>query len=99
MLSLSRTITILIFFILSSMLNIAWADDQRYAVNPLRLSYTNGNVSFWRYGAADWVEARINTPLVIGDALYTGKNADLELQAEGRAFIRADDNTQISLVN
>lgn len=99
MLSLSRTITILIVFILSSMLNIAWADDQRYAVNPLRLSYTNGNVSFWRYGAADWVEARINTPLVIGDALYTGKNADLELQAEGRAFIRADDNTQISLVN
>lgn len=102
MLSLSRIITTLIFTILaisSGLVNKAWADDPRSAFNPLRLSYTNGNVSFWRYGADDWVEARINTPLAVGDALYTDRNADFELQAEGRAFIRADDETQISLVN
>lgn len=98
MLSLSRTLRLLIFFILSST-SVAWADEPRYPINPLRLSYANGSVSFWRYGAADWVEARINTPLAVGDALYTGQNADLELQAEGRAFIRADDDTQLSLVN
>lgn len=102
MLSLSRIIAILIFTILSissGVVSNARAEDQRSAINPLRLSYTNGSVSFWRYGAADWVEARINTPLAVGDALYTDKNADLELQAEGRAFIRADDKTHISLVN
>lgn len=101
MLSLSRIITIIftIFAISFGVVSNARADDQRSAINPLRLSYINGNVSFWRYGAADWVEARINTPLAVGDALYTDKNADLELQAEGRAFIRADDKTQISLVN
>jgi hypothetical protein len=77
----------------------AWAEDQKSAINPLRLAYINGSVSFWRYGAEDWVEARINTPLISGDALYTDKNSDLEIQAEGRAFIRADDNTQISIVN
>lgn len=69
------------------------------AVNPLRLSYINGQVSFWRYGAEDWVQARINTPMARGDALYVGKNSELELQAENRSFIRADDDTQLSIVD
>ena len=99
MLSLFRTITIFTFLTIFCMGSTAFADDQQSAINPLRLAYTNGSVSFWRYGAEDWVEARVNTPLITGDALYTGTNAELELQAEGRAFIRADDNTQISLVN
>jgi hypothetical protein len=67
-------------------------------VNPLRLSYINGQVSFWRYGAEDWAQAHINTPLARGDALYVGHDSELELQAESRAFIRAADDTQISLV-
>jgi len=99
MLSLSRIITVFMFLAISGMGTAALAEDQQSAVNPLRLAYTNGSVSFWRYGAEDWVEARVNTPLIAGDALYTGANAELELQAEGRSFIRADDNTQISLVN
>jgi len=100
MFPLSRIITTL--FILLAMLSAAmpsWAEDQNSAVNPLRLSYINGSVSFWRYGADDWVQARINTPLMAGDSIYTGKNSELELQAEGRAFIRSDDNTQLSIVN
>ncbi len=102
MLPLSRIIATLSISMLLAMSGtgaLAQADDQKPAVNPLRLSYISGSVSFWRYGAKDWVEARINTPLTAGDALYAGKNAELELQAEGRAFIRADDDTQISLMN
>jgi hypothetical protein len=85
--------------ILSCTATLGWADDQTPSVNPLRLSYINGSVSFWRYGADDWVQARINTPLISGDSIYTGKSSDLELQAEGRTFIRSDDNTQLNVVN
>jgi len=66
---------------------------------PPRLSFTDGEVSFWRPGAADWAPARINTPLAPGDALYTGAGANLELQVGARAFVRAGENTQIGLDN
>lgn len=74
-------------------------EDAEAAVSPLRLSYVEGDVSFYRDGAEDWVEARYNTPLAAGDALYVGNNGDLELQMGSRAFIRADDETQFTLMN
>lgn len=75
-----------------------YAQDYGQAT-PLRLSHLEGDVSFWRYGAEDWVEARLNTPLAAGDALYVGGEGILELQMDSRAFIRASDETQLSLVN
>src|SRR5262249_23027699 len=66
---------------------------------PPRLSYMNGEVSFWRSGAADWGAAQVNTPLAPGDELYTGGAGNLELQVGGRAFVRAWTDTQIGLVN
>ena len=79
----------------------AFADDYvaDNLITPVRLSYAEGKVSFWRPGAPDWVNAYLNTPLAIGDALYVGTDGDLELQMGNRAFIRADDNTQLNLVN
>jgi hypothetical protein len=74
-------------------------DGNKNPINPLRLSYVGGNVSFWRYGTQEWVAARINTPLAAGDAVYVGKDSELELQMGGRAFVRADDDTQLTLVN
>ena len=74
-------------------------ERQKAAHSPLRLSYVEGDVSFWRYGADDWVEAQPNTPLAAGDALYIGSDGDLELQMGSRAFIRADDETHLTLVN
>src|SRR5262249_61491464 len=41
-------------------------------VTPPRISYINGQVSFWRPGADDWAPAKINTPLAPGDVLYAG---------------------------
>ncbi|HET6721068.1 MAG TPA: hypothetical protein VFH22_15555, partial [Rhodocyclaceae bacterium] len=66
---------------------------------PPRLSLIDGDVSFWRTGAEDWSEAALNTPLAAGDALYTDEDANLEMQIGNRAFVRAGEETQISLVN
>jgi len=64
---------------------------------PPRLSFTDGNVSFFRPGAPDWVQAQINTPLAPGDQLYAGSPGSLELQVGSRAFVRAWANAQLGL--
>ena len=66
---------------------------------PPRLSYANGQVSFWRPGAEDWAQAQVNTPLAAGDELYTGSPATLELQIGAHAFVRGQANTQLGLEN
>ena len=66
---------------------------------PPRLSYTDGQVSFWRQGADDWSAAQVNTPLAPGDEMYAGSPANLEIQIGPRAFVRAWANTQLGLVN
>src|SRR5512145_2166990 len=37
---------------------------------PPRLSFADGEVSFWRSGAEDWTPAHVNTALAAGDELY-----------------------------
>ncbi|MFA5241705.1 MAG: DUF6600 domain-containing protein [Sulfuricella sp.] len=96
---ITASLSLLLLLSMSSLAAIAQDDDPRAAANPLRLSYVEGDVSFFRDGAEDWVEARHNTPLAAGDALYVGQDAGLELQMGSRAFIRADDDTQLTLVN
>ncbi|HEX6829440.1 MAG TPA: DUF6600 domain-containing protein, partial [Burkholderiales bacterium] len=68
-------------------------------LTPPRLSFIEGQASFWRPGAEDWVPAQINTPLWPGDALYTDQRANLEIQVGARAFVRLAEKTQLSLVN
>jgi hypothetical protein len=55
-------------------------------------------VSFWRIGAENWAEARHNIALAAGDELYVGSRSVIELKAGGRAFVRADSDTQLSLL-
>ncbi len=66
---------------------------------PPRLSLIEGSASFWRPGAEDWAPGRLNTPLAPGDALYTGERSNFELQIGVRAFVRAAERTQLSLIN
>jgi hypothetical protein len=99
MLSLSRLIS-LSMLVLTMLAAPAFAqDDDPDAASPLRLSYLEGDVGFWRYGAEDWTDARLNTPLAAGDALYVDGEGSLELQLGSRAFIRASDDTELSIVN
>src|ERR1700693_5856793 len=66
---------------------------------PPRLSFADGQVSFWRPGAQDWAAAQVNTPLAPGDELYTGSPGNLELQIGSRGFVRGWANTQVGLAN
>ena len=66
---------------------------------PPRLSLTDGQVSFWRPGAPEWAQDRMNTPLAHGDLLYTGPAGTVEIQFGPRAFVRAGNGTQIGLDN
>ena len=76
----------------------AAASDEAWTPTPPRLSHLEGEVSHWRPGAEEWAAARVNLPLAEGDALYTGDGAILEAQFGRRAFVRADEHTQLSLV-
>src|SRR5258705_14007803 len=64
---------------------------------PPRLRFIDGEVSFWRPGAEDWAPAEVNTPLAEGDSLYTGDNANLEVQIGPRTFVRGAAGTELSV--
>jgi hypothetical protein len=74
-------------------------DEEAGAVGrtPPRLSFVDGQVSFWRPGAEEWAAARVNTALAPGDELYTGAPGNLELQIGARAYVRAWGRTQLGL--
>ena len=73
----------------------ATADER----TPPRLSYVDGQVSFWRPGAPEWVAAQINTALAPGDELSTGAPGNVEVQIGARAFVRAWAGSVVGLVN
>jgi hypothetical protein len=91
-------IPLLFLLALSSTVALAQEDDGEWAPTPPRLSYIDGEVSYWRPGAEDWASARLNLALAEGDALYTGNDSNLEVQFGSRSFVRTDENTQLSLV-
>jgi hypothetical protein len=64
---------------------------------PPRLSFLDGDASFYRPGAEDWSEAEVNMPLAAGDELYTADGANLEVQIGERAYLRAGEETQLGL--
>src|SRR5512137_674473 len=96
---------ILVLFALGGVVSAGQApeapDPQEDAVDrtPPRLSFVDGQVSFWRPGAPEWTQAQINTPLAPGDQVYTGSPGNLELQIGGRAFVRGWANTNLGLEN
>src|SRR5437870_7395108 len=92
------TVTLLLTWALSAATCAAAARGERAAgPTPPRLSFTDGDVSFWRPGAEDWAPAQVNTPLAEGDSLYTGDSANLEVQVAPRTFVRAGAGTELSL--
>ncbi|TAK42884.1 MAG: hypothetical protein EPO29_05865 [Betaproteobacteria bacterium] len=63
-----------------------------------RLGYTSGAVSFSPAGENDWVQARMNRPLITGDSLWVDAGARAELQV-GSAVIRMSGSTSLTLLN
>jgi hypothetical protein len=66
---------------------------------PPRLGLVDGQVSFWRPGAEQWVAAQLNTALAPGDELYTGSPGNLEFQIGARAYVRAWAATQLGITS
>ena len=92
------TVTLLLTWALSAGTCAAAARAEREGgPTPPRLSLIDGEVSFWRPGAEDWAPAQLNTPLAEGDSLYTGDNANLEVQIGPRTFVRAGAGTELSV--
>ncbi len=90
-----------LMFLLAMPGSVALADEEEdlWAPAPPRLSHIDGQVSYLREGADDWVRARPNLALAEGDALYTGPRANIEVQFDDRGFARADENSQLTLVD
>jgi len=74
-------------------------DEEQWTPTPPRLSFIDGEVSYWRDGADDWARAQLNLALAEGDALYTAANANFEVQFGRRSFVRADENSELALLN
>ncbi|MDD5366072.1 MAG: hypothetical protein PHR30_12085 [Gallionellaceae bacterium] len=99
MLLLQRILLVLLFLLAPGAAVLADDYEDAQAITPPRLSYLDGDVSFLRSGGEDWLAARPNIPLAIGDEIYAGEGANFELQIDARAFVRGDELTQIALVN
>lgn len=92
-----RVLSVLLFVVCAA----AYADegeDWEWSPTPPRLSFIDGEVSHGRSGAETWARARVNLALAEGDALYTGRNANFEVQFGERSFVRADEDTELTLL-
>ncbi len=78
-----------------SMSAFALADP---SIRVARLGYASGAVSFSPSGDNEWVQARINRPMVTGDRLWSDANSRAELQV-GQAKIRLGSRTSLTLLN
>src|SRR5262245_64876092 len=61
---------------------------------PPRLSFVDGQVSFWRPGAEEWTTAQVNTPLAPGVALFADSAGKFEIQVGWLAYARAWERAQ-----
>jgi hypothetical protein len=73
-------------------------DEYEEHARVLRVSLLKGEVSLLRAGEGEWESARLNSPLVEGDTLSTGRDARLEIQADSRNFIRVGPDSILKVV-
>jgi hypothetical protein len=73
-------------------------DEYEEHARVLRVSLLKGEVSLKRAGDEEWTRAQLNTPLVEGDLLATGRDSRLEIQANARNFIRVGPDSALKVV-
>ena len=93
----SRNRVIALLFGAATLILAGWASADPPA-RVARLSYISGAVSFSPAGEDDWVEARINRPLITGDRLWVDGGARAELQV-GSAVFHMGGDTSVTLLN
>ena len=92
-----RQRVIALVFGAATLLLAGWANADPPA-RVARLGFISGAVSFSPAGENDWVEARINRPLITGDRLWVDAGARAELQV-GSAVFHMGGNTSVTLLN
>jgi hypothetical protein len=75
-----------------------YEDEYEEHARVLRVSLLKGEVSLKRAGENDWETAQLNTPLVEGDLLATGRDARLEIQVDARNFVRVGGDSVLKVV-
>jgi len=99
--SLKRTLrvflTVLVATAALGVFAVGAQQSRAVGVTPPRLSFVDGEVSYWRPGAEDWVPAQINTALAAGDSLYAGNGGNLEVEIGSRAYVRAGSGTELGI--
>jgi hypothetical protein len=97
---------IALLFLLSALLLISTTaraddtndDEYEEHARVLRVSLLKGEVSLQRSGNVAWERARLNTPLVEGDTLSTGRDSRLEIQVDSRNFVRVGGDSVLKVV-
>ncbi len=93
----SRNRVIALLFGAITLILAGWASADPPA-RVARLGYISGAVSFSPAGEDNWVEARINRPLITGDRLWVDAGARAELQV-GSAVFHMGGGTSVTLLN
>lgn len=69
-------------------------------IGTARLSLIQGDVVVLTQDTGnEWVAAAINLPLLPGDRVWVPQDGRAEIQFLGRTYLRADENTDISITN
>ena len=64
-----------------------------------RVSLIHGDVTMQRGDSGDWVDAKLNTPLVAGDKVATGPDARAEIQLDYADVLRLADNANATIAD
>src|SRR6202158_3606711 len=63
-----------------------------------RVSYIHGDLSTQHSDSSDWVAATLNTPVVNGDHISTGKRSRAEIQLDHANVLRMSDESTANVV-
>src|SRR6267378_4477627 len=88
---------------------VLWVKHERTAEasalpNAARIDRVNGEVGLNRgldnnASNAQWANAEQNTPISVGDRIYTKNNSDASVAFTGRNFARLDPNTSLDVLS
>ena len=73
------------------------AAQDKSELGVARISLTNGEVTTRRGDSGDWVEGRVNLPLVEGDSIATGRASRAEVQLDSANFVRLNESAELSM--
>src|SRR6202163_973481 len=77
----------------------AGAQDVRNDSGAARVSFLHGDLSTQHSNSSEWVAATLNTPIVNGDHIATGKRSRAEIQLDHANVLRMSDESTANVVN